>query len=366
MNWFIDAHEDLAWNMACFGRDYSRSAYQTRQMEQGTPIPAYAGDTMLGWPEYNLAGGALVFGTLFAAPTHPGVVDPMDKQMYSTPREANQIAWNQLGSYHRLCDEKPHAFRLIGNQEQLQQHLQLWEENPPEQEGSNYRPVGLIPLMESAEGILNLDELPRWWDAGLRVIGPAWTGTRFCGGTREPGPLTKEGKALLDAMAELGFILDLSHMDAAAAFQALECYPGTIITSHANASRPVRAYSGNRLLDDDLIRAMFERGVVIGAVPFNNFLAADWRMNGGRQSVSLSMVADQVDYLCQIAGDADHVGIGTDFDGGFGLQSVPRELDSIADLPLLLPFLSAKGYAEPELEKIAHGNFLRVLQSALP
>jgi membrane dipeptidase len=78
------------------------------------------------------------------------------------------------------------------------------------------------------------------------------------------------------------------------------------------------------------------------------------------------MVADQVDYLCQIAGDADHVGIGTDFDGGFGLQSVPRELDSIADLPLLLPFLSAKGYAEPELEKIAHGNFLRVLQSALP
>ena len=67
-----------------------------------------------------------------------------------------------------------------------------------------------------------------------------------------------------------------------------------------------------------------------------------------------------------MAGDAAHVGIGTDFDGGFGLQSSPKELDSIADLPKLLPFLSAKGYAQSQLEAIAHGNFLRVLQSALP
>ena len=366
MNWFIDAHEDLAWNMACFRRDYSRSAYQTRQAEQGTPVPAYTGDTMLGWPEYNQAKVALVFGTLFSSPARPGVADSMDKQVYSSPREANLISWNQLGSYHRLCDEKPHAFRMIGNQEELRQHLKLWEEKPPKEEGSGYRPVGIIPLMEGAEGILSLDELPRWWEAGLRIIGLAWTGTRFSGGTREPGPLTHEGKELLDAMAELGFILDLSHMDAAASFEALERYPGTIITSHANASRLVRAYSGNRLLGDELIRAMFARDVVIGAVPFNNFLTADWRQNGGRQSVSLSMVADQIDYLCQIAGDADHVGIGTDFDGGFGLQSSPIELDSIADLPLLLPLLSSRGYTELQLENIAHGNFLRVLQSALP
>jgi membrane dipeptidase len=155
-------------------------------------------------------------------------------------------------------------------------------------------------------------------------------------------------------------------MDAAAAFQALERYEGTIITSHANASRLVRAYSGNRLLDDDLIRAMIERDVVIGVVPFNNFLRADWEQSGGREAVSLSMVADQIDYICQITGDARHIGIGTDFDGGFGLQSSPKELDSVADLPLLLPFLGAKGYSEAAQEDIAHGNFLRVLQSALP
>ncbi|HQK42882.1 MAG TPA: membrane dipeptidase [Anaerolineaceae bacterium] len=366
MNWFIDAHEDLAWNMACFGRDYSRSAFQTRRTEQGTPIPAYTGDTMLGWPEYNQAKVALIFGTLFVTPARPGRIDPLDTQYYASPAEANRLAWNQLGSYRRLCEQKPHAFRLIGTQTELTRHLTNWLENPPEANGSGYLPVGLIPLMEGAEGILSLDELPRWWDAGLRIIGPAWAGTRFCGGTHEPGPLTTEGKALLNAMAELGFILDLSHMDAAAAFQALESYEGIIITSHANASRPVQAYSGNRLLDDDLIRAMFERDVVIGTVPFNNFLKADWGKSGGRQTISLSMLADQIDYLCQMAGDAAHVGIGTDFDGGFGLQSSPKELDSIADLPKLLPFLSAKGYAQSQLEAIAHGNFLRVLQSALP
>ena len=366
MNWFIDAHEDLAWNMACFNRDYSRSAYQTRRAEQGTSIPPYTGDTMLGWPEYNQGKVALVFGTLFVSPARPGSLDARDNQIYATAREANQLTWNQLGSYHRLCDLKPHAFRMIGTQSDLNAHLARWQENQPGKDGQGYLPVGLIPLMEGAEGILSLDELPRWWDAGLRIIGLAWTGTRFSGGTREPGPLTNEGKALLEAMAELGFILDLSHMDAAAAFQALERYEGSIITSHANASRLVRGYSGNRLLDDDLIRAMIERDVVIGAVPFNNFLQADWAQSGGRQTISLSMLADQMDYICQIAGDANHVGIGTDFDGGFGLQSSPKELDSIADLPLILPLLSARGYSDLEIESIAHGNFLRVLQSALP
>ncbi|MFZ3071124.1 MAG: membrane dipeptidase, partial [Anaerolineaceae bacterium] len=194
----------------------------------------------------------------------------------------------------------------------------------------------------------------------------AWAGNRFCGGTREPGPLTPEGKALLSAMAELGFILDLAHMDAQAAFQCLDLYPGTIITSHANASRLVKGYTGNRLLDDDLIHAMFSRDVVIGVVPFNNFLQADWILSRGRAGVSLSLVAEQVDYLCQLAGDCSHVGVGTDFDGGFGLQSCPRELDSIADLPKLNPFLLQMGYSTDQIAQINAGNFARVLESGLP
>ncbi len=366
MNWFIDAHEDLAWNIACFRRDYSKSVFETRQNEIGTGIPAFNGDTMLGWPEYNQARVALVFGTLFAIPDRPVYQNPLDHQIFHTPKEANKLYWNQLGLYSKLCDENPQAFRLIHSQTDLQTHLTEWMVNPSNEPPAPHNPVGIIPLMEGADGILSPDELSDWWQAGLRIIGPAWAGNRFCGGTHEPGSLTQEGKALLASMAELGFILDLSHMDAQAAFECLNLYPGTIITSHANASRLVKGYSGNRLLDNDMILAMIERDVVIGVVPFNNFLLADWAQNGGRAGVSLGLVVEQVDYICQMAGDCDHVGIGTDFDGGFGLQSTPRELDSIADLPKIIPLLEEKGYSESQISQIAAKNFHRVLEFGLP
>ena len=65
MTWFIDAHEDIAWNIVTFQRDYTRSAFETRQLEASTSIPAFNGDTMLGLPEYNQAEVRLVFSTLF-------------------------------------------------------------------------------------------------------------------------------------------------------------------------------------------------------------------------------------------------------------------------------------------------------------
>jgi len=111
---------------------------------------------------------------------------------------------------------------------------------------------------------------------------------------------------------------------------------------------------------------MLERDVVIGVVPYNNFLKFGWKESGGRERMSLRMVAEQADYICQLAGDANHVGIGTDFDGGFGLQSTPIELNSIADLPKLLPYLEEMGYNPDQCDRIASGNFLRVLESALP
>jgi len=144
MTWFIDAHEDLAWNMAVYQRDYSRSAYQTRQLEAETAIPAQNGDTMLGWPEYNQAQVRLVFGTLFAGPAKPGSKEVTKAQTYRTPAEANHLYWNQLGLYHKLCDEKPQAFRLIGTSQELQTHLQEWETPTAEPRD---KPVGLgLPL----------------------------------------------------------------------------------------------------------------------------------------------------------------------------------------------------------------------------
>jgi membrane dipeptidase len=210
------------------------------------------------------------------------------------------------------------------------------------------------------------DELGEWWERGLRIIGPAWAGTRFCGGTHEPGPLTRDGYALLDAMAEIGFTLDLSHMDREAALQALDHYPGPVIASHANPLAMLKGSDSNRHLGDDVIDAIFERDGVIGVVPYNSFLKAGWSEKDGRDAVSMQLILDHVDYYCQRAGDAHHVGIGSDFDGGFGLQRVPAGIDSIAELQKLAPILAWKGYNSSEIAAVLGGNWLEYLRRALP
>ena len=107
---------------------------------------------------------------------------------------------------------------------------------------------------------------------------------------------------------------------------------------------------------------------MVGLVPFNTFLKSGWLRASGsrREEVSLDRFADHVDHVCQLAGDVQHAGIGSDFDGGFGLQSVPQELDTIADLHKLADFLQPRGYSDPDLEAILGGNWLRFLQENLP
>jgi len=76
----------------------------------------------------------------------------------------------------------------------------------------------------------------------------------------------------------------------------------------------------------------------------------------------LDALVDHIDHICQIAGNARHVGIGSDLDGAFGTEQTPLEVDSIADLRRLEPLLRARGYSAEEVEGIAHGNFLRFLR----
>ncbi len=115
-----------------------------------------------------------------------------------------------------------------------------------------------------------------------------------------------------------------------------------------------------------MIRSIFERDGVIGVVPANNFLLPGWKQGSGRQSVTLDHVVAQVDYICQMAGDARHVGLGSDYDGGFGLQSVPADINTIADLQKLAPLLLARGYRDMEIQAIFSQNWLTVLRDNLP
>ncbi len=354
----VDAHEDIAWNALSFGRDHTLSALAVREAEQGTPAPQRNGNTMLGLAEWLLGRVAVVFATLFAAPARRRLGE-WDTQSYADFSEARRLYSAQLDYYHRLAEDG--RFRLITSRVDLDAVVKSWEGELP------YRKIGLVVLMENAEAIREPGELDDWIKRGVRIIGPAWAGTRFCGGTGEPGRLTSEGIALLGAMADHGLILDLSHMAEESFLQAVEAYPGALIASHSNARALVRgAKYPDRHLSDEMIRRLSERGGVMGVVPYNRFLRGDWRPADGKEAISVEAVAAQIDHICQLTGSAAHAGIGSDFDGGFGVEAVPAEIDTVADLGLIGGALARRGYPEADVEAILGGNWLNALRRALP
>ncbi len=393
----IDAHQDIAWNIIAFGRDYTRSAHETRRMEaeSGSPAPARNGDTLLGWPDYRRGKVAVAFSTLFVAPARRRLGD-WETQVYADYQQAHRLYMNQLDAYYRLVDRAPDLFQLVRSREELHEVLKPWQaldaapapaplseeekaekRRLAEENARSNRPdeppqkpsgpaVGLVVLMEGAEGVREPAELELWYQRGVRIVGPAWAGTRYCGGTREPGPLTRDGYALLEVMSSLGMGLDLSHMDEKAALQALEGYPGPLAATHANALALLKDSTSNRHLSNRVIQGIVERNGVIGVVPYNLFLKPGWTTSEGRLVVSLENVAAHIDHICQLAGSARHAGIGSDFDGGFGLQSVPRDVDSVADLQKLGDLLLARGYSQEDTAAILGLNWQKFLERTLP
>jgi membrane dipeptidase len=106
---------------------------------------------------------------------------------------------------------------LIENRPGLERVLATW--NGPHKAG---RRIGIVPLMEGADPIREPEEVEAWFARGIRIIGLSWAGTRYAGGTGEPGPLTAEGRRLLELMSGLGLILDVSHASDESCLEALD------------------------------------------------------------------------------------------------------------------------------------------------
>lgn len=357
----VDSHEDIAWNMLTFQRDYRLSASQIRQSEKGSIIPVVNGDTMLGWPEYEKVNLALIFATLFAAPVRAKEGD-WDVLTYKNSLEAGRLYRDQMDAYRQLTDENPQLFRAVFTRCQLNDLLSLRNESAPGEK----KPVGFVYLMEGADAIQEADEVIEWFESGVRIFGPAWYSTKYCGGTTEPGPLTQDGVRLVKAIEGMDSILDISHMDERSVLDTYNHFHGKIIASHINPLTLMRSRASNRFLSDGVIIELAERGGVLGVVPYNLFLDPQWKKGDPRENVSLSTFVDHIDYICQLLGNADHVGIGSDFDGGFGYQSTPFELDDISDMSLVIPLLEKKGYTHNDIARIFGINWLEYLQKNLP
>lgn len=355
----VDAHEDLAYNAFTFNRNYLLSALATRQAEANTETPARNGLCMLGLPEWLLGRVAVVFGVIFAAPKRRSAT--WDTQVYADAAEAHRLYSKQLDYYHRLADEH-RQFALIGSRADLDAILRTWDGATDVGE----RRIGLVPLMEGADGIREPREAEDWMERGVRIIGPAWTGTRYSGGTGEPGPLTDDGRALLEVMSDLGLILDLSHASEESFFEALERFEGTVMASHSNPRALAEARNPERNLSDAQIRALAERGGVLGIVLYNGFLQTGWTRADGKRAVTLPVVTAAIDHVCQITGSAAHVGIGSDFDGGWGAESAPEGIDTVDDLAQIGQALAERGFAPAQVEAVLGWNWLNLLRRGLP
>lgn len=355
--WIVDGHQDIAWNWLEFGRDPRESALTGRAREAGTPVAATMGGRTSGLPEWIQGRVGILLASLFVMPLRHAY-GQWRKQVYATPAEAFARASEQMEAYKALASDEP-RIRLILSRDDLDDVAASWNAPDPEQTGS----VGLILSMEGADPIEEPAQAREWYARGLRGVGPAWAATRYAGGTGEPGPLTDLGRELLAVMAEIGMLLDLSHVAEEAYLQSLDLFPGAVIASHSN---PRAFLPTDRGLSDEMIRRLAARGGVVGVVPYNRFLKPGWRMGDPREAVSVRTVAQAIDYVAQLTGSSAHVGIGSDFDGGFGVESIPGEMDTIADLAQIAEALARRGYQAADIEAVMNGNWLRILRRSLP
>ncbi len=350
----VDAHLDLAYNAIEHGRDLTQPLTAVRDAEKGQSRNGIATVTL---PELQKGGVGLVFGTIFVMPASSPLAGIGTQVGYKDAAGAHRQGMRQLDYYHKLADEQENV-RLVTNLSSLEEVTQSFADE------ANHL-LGIVPLMEGADPIRQPEEAEMWYERGLRLVGLAWDDTRYASGAWRGSRhgLTKEGHQLLAVMANLGFILDLTHMSEKASLEALESYPGTMVATHSNARSLV---PGERQLNDTQIRLLAERGGVMGVVLSSSFLKQGHRRGERKELVTLDHVMAHIDHICQLTGSAAHVGIGSDFDGGFGAADIPWEIDSAADLVKIEDKLRERGYTENDIVNIMGGNWLTMLRRIFP
>ncbi len=266
------------------------------------------------------------------------------------------VAYGHLAYYRAL--EQTGTLRWIKDWAGLDAHVKAWQKT-----GGKGEPLGFILSMEGADPVLSPEQVDEWWQAGLRLLGPAHYGVSpYAHGTSTVGGLFPPGRPLLKAMERVGMILDVTHLSDQCFDEALDCYGGPVIASHHNCRAVV---PDQRQLTDDQIKRLISRGAVIGAAMDNWMLYPGWvRGESDPALVCLDNVVDHIDRVCQLAGNARHAALGTDLDGGFGKEQSPCDLDTIADLQKIPELLRKRGYKEAAVEGIMHGNWLRFFREA--
>ena len=340
----------MEWN-----RDLTRPVAEINAREQGMTDKPDRGNATVSLPELRKGNVGLVVATQIARFVEPD--NPLPG--WHSPQQAWAHTQGQLAWYSAM--EKQGELKQIRNWQELQAHLAYWNAG----EDKSQKAIGYILSLEGADSIVSLDYLETAYENGLRALGPAHYGPgRYAFGTDASLPLSQQGKDLLRKMEELGIILDATHLCDLAFWDALDHFQGPVWASHNNCRALV---DHNRQFSDEMIKALIARGAVIGGVFDAWMLSPGWirgESTPKERSVTLATLLDHLDHICQLAGNANHIGIGSDLDGAFGKEQCPLDLETIADLQKIPGLLRARGYSEEDVQKVMHGNWLRFLKKA--
>ena len=352
----VDAHLDIAMNAIEWNRDYRKSVFEIREREIGMSDKPDRAKGTVSLPELRKGNIGLVVATQLARYVAPNST--------LTGYHSPEIAWGitqAQRAWYEAMEDLGEMTQITDNQT-LRKHLSLWND---ETIANETKPVGYILSLEGADSLVNLSYLEKAYRYGLRACGPAHYGPgRYAPGTTMSGGLTKIGRELVQEMDQLNMILDVTHLTDEGFLEALDLFKGHVWASHHNC-RALVDYQ--RQLTDQQIKILIERGAVIGGVLDAWMLVPNWTRGKDtpqERNVTLNKLIDNYDHICQIAGNANHIAIGSDLDGCFGTEQTPTDLETIADLQKLQGLLTKRGYSETDIKNIFHGNWLRFLETA--
>lgn len=359
----IDGHNDLPWSLRDKGALEDLNQVDLTVDQSGRNPPLHTDLVRLK------AGGV---GAQFWSVWVPG-----DRPSL----EQTKLVLEQIDLVKRLVAAHPEALQLA------------WSADDIRRAHKAGRIASLIG-MEGGAGISDsLGVLREFRRAGVRYLTLTHSQTTSWADSATDAPkhdgLSPFGEQVVREMNRQGVLVDLSHVSPAAMDDALRVSQAPVIFSHSSAMAV--ADHPRNVPDDILAKVKANAGVVmVTFVPgfvnqeLRDWNAADaaeqarqkallpgdpkaaaaaveaWRQANPKPAATLADVADHLDHVRKIAG-ADHVGIGSDFDG---IHSGPKGLEGVDDFPDLLSELSRRGWSEADLRKLAGENLLRVMERA--
>jgi membrane dipeptidase len=212
--------------------------------------------------------------------------------------------------------------------------------------------LSVVMAVENSDGVEgSLYILRMLYEMGVRSLGLTHNTSSWAADgnaeARSGGGLTTFGVALVKELNRLGVVVDVSHISERGFWDVLEIADRPILASHSNCKA---VCDHPRNLTDDQIRAVAKTGGSIGVIYYKSFVDTE--------APTLDRLLDHVDHIVQLVGP-DHVGLGSDFDGGGTL------VKDAAAVPELTEMLAARGYGKGDLRKILGENHLRVFEEAV-